>query len=46
MSVADMMVEGALCSGCGVWMDDILEGVEAPGYPRTCEDCENEGEGE
>lgn len=37
--IADMMIDGTLCSDCGVCMDDILAGEEAPGHPRTCDDC-------
>ncbi len=36
--IADMMIEGALCEGCGVWM-----GGES-GYPRRCFDCTQEEE--
>lgn len=32
--IADMMLEGTLCEGCGVY----LEG-DAPGYPRYCSYC-------
>lgn len=34
--IADMVVNGLLCQDCGVYMDDF----EEPGYPRSCEDCE------
>lgn len=37
--IADMMIDGELCSGCGAWMDEILDGEEAPGYPVYCDDC-------
>jgi Zn finger protein HypA/HybF involved in hydrogenase expression len=33
--VAEMMLDGTLCEGCGVYMDD-----EAGGYPRKCSDCD------
>ncbi len=36
--IADMMIEGFLCQYCGQAMDDH----EEPGYPRTCDDCEEE----
>lgn len=37
--IADMMLDGTLCGGCG----DALDG-ESPGYPRYCsKDCEPEG---
>ena len=31
----DDMLSGLICQVCGSFMDDF----EAPGYPRTCEDC-------
>lgn len=34
---AEMVLEGLLCQTCG----DLIDGEE-PGYPRFCEDCENE----
>lgn len=33
--VAEMMLDGTLCQGCGVLMPDH----QAPGYPRTCTCC-------
>lgn len=33
-SIADMMLEGMLCEGCGI----SLAGP-APGYPRYCKHC-------
>ncbi|GBG09475.1 hypothetical protein PAT3040_04121 [Paenibacillus agaridevorans] len=36
--IADMILEGILCKGCGSYIDD----GEEPGHPRTCDDCENE----
>ncbi|WP_281281436.1 hypothetical protein [Paenibacillus dokdonensis] len=36
--VAEMILNGLLCEVCGCYIDDM----EEPGYPRTCEDCENE----
>lgn len=35
--VAEMMLEGLLCSGCGIVIDD-----DAPGHPRKCNDCTKE----
>jgi Zn finger protein HypA/HybF involved in hydrogenase expression len=35
--VADMMIDGTLCEGCGV----VLDG-EAPGHPRYCRHCDNQ----
>ena len=37
--IADMMIEGVLCSQCGVY----IEGDE-PGHPRLCEDCRVEAD--
>jgi len=31
--VADMMLDGTLCEGCGVFMGDEV------GYPRKCKAC-------
>ena len=33
--IAEMMLDGALCEGCGVAMGD----GKSPGYPRKCSDC-------
>lgn len=38
--VAEIMIEGLLCSGCGAWMDSVLNGEDAPGHPVYCDDCE------
>ncbi len=32
--VADMMLDGTLCQGCGVFLND-----DPPGYPCSCHDC-------
>ena len=32
--IADMMLDGTLCEGCGVYVDD-----ETTGYPRRCAAC-------
>jgi hypothetical protein len=45
MSVVDdatCFSEGACCQDCGVWFDDVMEGEEPPGRPRSCDDCESE----
>jgi tRNA(Ile2) C34 agmatinyltransferase TiaS len=34
--VADMMLDGDLCEGCGVYM-----GSPGDGYPRKCADCQD-----
>ena len=31
--IADMMMNGSLCNGCGVLLQD------ANGYPQWCKDC-------
>ncbi|WP_258022808.1 hypothetical protein [Brevibacillus formosus] len=36
--VAEMIISGLVCQVCGESMDDF----EEPGYPRTCEDCQEE----
>jgi hypothetical protein len=33
--IADMVIEGILCEGCGVYMDD-----EYYDAPRKCSDCQ------
>ncbi len=37
--IADMMLDGTLCEGCGVFLNE-----ESQGYPCYCADCENENE--
>lgn len=34
--IAEMMLEGLLCEGCGVCIDG-----GAPGHPRKCGECAN-----
>lgn len=35
--IAEMMLEGILCEGCGVALDDVQDpDFETPGYPRYC----------
>lgn len=38
--IAEMMLEGTLCEGCGVYMG------EGDGYPVRCEDCTTEESGD
>jgi hypothetical protein len=40
--IAEMMLDGTLCEGCGTVMDDMVgPGSEnAPGYPRRCAGCQ------
>lgn len=35
--IADMMLDGTLCQGCGAYMDD-----SEPGHPRFCHSCRRE----
>lgn len=35
--MVELMLEGVICEQCGVFIDGL-----APGYPRCCEDCEEE----
>lgn len=37
---AEDVLDGIVCEGCGEFFDDILNGLEPPGYPRRCEACE------
>lgn len=34
--IADMMLDGTMCQGCGVWLHD---GADGPGYPGYCHSC-------
>ena len=34
--IADMMLDGTMCQGCGVWLHG---GEDGPGYPGYCSDC-------
>ncbi len=37
--IADMMLDGTMCQGCGVWLHD---GEDGPGFPSFCRDCEQQ----
>jgi hypothetical protein len=37
--IADMMLEGEMCEGCGVFL-----GGDVPGYPRRCVSCGGESQ--
>lgn len=39
--IAEMILEGVLCQCCGVVLDDIVEGEEAPGYPSFVKVAKN-----
>lgn len=34
--IADMIVNGDMCEGCGVWLG------EGDGYPRRCDSCKDD----
>jgi hypothetical protein len=38
--IAEMMLEGILCEGCGEVFDDVIAGGEGPGHPRRCRLCD------
>ena len=42
--IAEMMLDGTMCQGCGVF---LFEGADGPGFPMFCEGCGGDGwEGE
>lgn len=34
--IAEMMLDGTMCAGCGEWLND---GEDGEGYPGYCEGC-------
>jgi hypothetical protein len=34
--IAEMMLDGTMCEGCGEFLDD---GNDGPGFPQLCESC-------
>jgi hypothetical protein len=42
--IADMMLEGILCTSCGVYLDD--EDARIAGVPTNCDKCSDEAEDE
>ena len=50
--VAEMMLDGTLCQGCGVVNDSLCEAVNErtegewtpPGFPWTCDNCADSGQ--
>lgn len=34
--IADMMLDGTMCAGCGMYLHD---GEDGEGYPSYCESC-------
>jgi hypothetical protein len=41
--IADMMLDGTMCSCCGEWLND---GEDGDGYPMMCESCAAQQESE
>jgi len=37
--IANMMLDGTMCQGCGVWLHD---GNDGPGYPGYCRSCQRD----
>ena len=37
--IADMMIDGTMCQGCGEWLNG---GRDGPGYPVYCSSCRRE----
>ena len=35
--IADMMLDGTMCEGCGEWLND---GEDGQGWPGLCESCQ------
>lgn len=35
--IADMMLDGTMCAGCGEWLHD---GEDGDGFPGYCEACQ------
>ena len=36
---AEDILCGNTCESCGEWFEDVLQGGQAPGYPRRCSRC-------
>ena len=39
---ADDMLDGTCCERCGEYFDDVPDGRDPPGHPRTCRSCQIE----
>ena len=39
--IADMMLDGTICEGCGEFLDN-----DGPGFPRYCAGCEPDAKAE
>jgi len=37
--IADMMLDGTMCAGCGEWLND---GEDGNGYPEYCSGCRSD----
>ena len=37
--MAEGLLDGTFCEGCGEVFDDIIDGAEPPGFPRLCPSC-------
>ena len=37
--IADMMLDGTMCSSCGEWLHG---GADGDGYPKMCRGCQKE----
>lgn len=45
--IADMMLDGTLCEGCGELMEDLIDDEsdeldDPPGHPRRCASCQGD----
>ena len=40
--IADMMLDGTMCEGCGEFLYD---GADGPGFPQYCAACQADGRG-
>ena len=40
--MADDIIDGTVCQECGMFFRDVFAGeyMDAPGYPRTCNECD------
>jgi hypothetical protein len=45
--IADMMLDGTMCQGCGEFLHDTADGfpgADGPGYPMYCSACQPDDE--
>lgn len=40
--IAEMMLDGTMCEGCGEFLDG---GNDGPGFPQYCSACRSDGRG-